>query len=202
MADNDVETPTARERAKTERQDALVRAASALFARKGFGAVSIEELGAAVGVSGPALYRHFAGKQALLGEILVGASERLLEGGRTVIAAHDDPGDQLDALVRFHVAFALADADVIRVQDRDLENLHDPDRHRVRRLQREYVELWTRVLQHRHPDVPATHLRVRAHAVFGLINSTPHSVRGLRGAPGDQTVGAILHDLALRALDA
>ena len=83
MADNDVETPTARERAKTERQDALVRAASALFARKGFGAVSIEELGAAVGVSGPALYRHFAGKQALLGEILVGASERLLEGGRT-----------------------------------------------------------------------------------------------------------------------
>ena len=60
----------------------ILQVAAGLFARHGFHGVSIADLGAAVGVSGPALYRHFPGKEALLEEILVGISERLLAGGR------------------------------------------------------------------------------------------------------------------------
>lgn len=191
---------TERDRAKAGRQAALLREAARLFAERGFSGVSLEDLGAAVGVSGPAVYRHFANKQALLGAILVGVSERLLSGGRQVVADDADPRRQLAALVSFHVDFALSDADVIRVQDRDLASLSEDDRALVRRLQREYVQLWMEVLARLHPERSEADLRVRAHACFGLINSTPHSMRGTRQPPSDRTVRPILESMALAAL--
>lgn len=191
---------TDRDRAKADRHAALLHEAARLFAERGFASVSLEELGAAVGVTGPAVYRHFANKQAMLGAILVGVSERLLAGGREVVETRTTPTERLDGLVRFHVDFALADADVIRVQDRDLESMSDDDRHTVRRLQREYVEVWVGVLDDLRPGSDAAELRVRAHACFGLINSTPHSVRALRDAPDQTAVRGILESMARTAL--
>jgi AcrR family transcriptional regulator len=191
---------TERDRAKADRQAAILHEAARLFAERGFSGVSLEDLGAAVGVSGPAVYRHFANKQALLGAILLRVSERLLAGGQDVLVREADPRAQLAALVAFHVDFALSDADVIRVQDRDLASLNDADRSRVRRLQREYVELWIRVLAHLHPDHADAELRVRAHACFGLINSTPHSMRSARQSPSDRAVRPVLESMAIAAL--
>lgn len=180
-------TPTAREQAKADRRAALLAAAARLFAERGFERVSIDDLGAAVGVSGPAVYRHFAGKQAVLAALLVDASAGLLDGGRAVLAASAPDGvatsipdarRALAALVAFHVDFAVANPDVIRVQSTDLESLADADRHTVRALQRQYVELWVDVLATLHPGEARPQLRTRAHAAFGLMNSTPHSARG------------------------
>lgn len=191
---------TDRSRAKADRQSAIVHEAARLFAARGFTGVSLEDIGTAVGVSGPAVYRHFANKQALLGAILIRVSERLLAGGREVAAGAGSAPDALDDLVRFHVDFALDQPDVIRVQDRDLPSLGDADRSTVRRLQREYIEVWLEVLRRVHPDRPIEDLRVRAHATFGLINSTPHSTRGVR-TPGPEGVRSILHVMALAALN-
>ena len=203
MAEAANELPTRRSRAKADRRSALLRAAAELFAERGFNGVSLEDLGAAAGVSGPAVYRHFAGKQAVLGALLVGVSEHLLSGGQSVGAGAAADDEALLGLVRFHVDFALNNPDVIRVQDRDLTSLADADRAAVRSLQRTYVELWVQVLSRLHPGVDAASLRIRAHAVFGLINSTPHSGR----APGSDAtrlsrtkVGTILEQLASAAL--
>ncbi len=193
---------TERNRAKADRHAAILHEAAALFAERGFSGVSLEDIGGAVGVSGPALYRHFANKQALLGAILVEVSERLLAGGRAVLDDHDGPVDQLDAIIAFHVEFALRDADVIRVQDRDLASLSDDDRHTVRRLQREYVEVWIGILSALHPDRDEDDLRVRAHACFGLINSTPHTVRATRTRSGERDVRGILRSMARASLTA
>jgi hypothetical protein len=64
----------------------------------------------------------------------------------------------------------------------------------VRRLQRDYLELWVAVLQEIEPALTAELGRVRAHAVFGLLNSTPHSGTG-------QIARAELNRLARSALD-
>jgi AcrR family transcriptional regulator len=187
------EAPTLRSRAKANRREALLAAAARLFAERGYNGVSLEELGAAAGVSGPAVYRHFEGKQALLGALLVGVSEHLSSGGQAVVAAAPDDAAALRALVQFHVDFALSNPDVIRVQGQDLGNLADDDRHAVRALQRTYVELWVQVLARLHPDVDTASLRIRAHAAFGLINSTPHSAR-------TTDTRAILEQMALAGL--
>lgn len=187
------EAPTLRSRAKANRREALLAAAARLFAERGYNGVSLEELGAAAGVSGPAVYRHFDGKQALLGALLVGVSENLSSGGQAVVAAASDDTAALRALVQFHVDFALSNPDVIRVQGQDLGNLAEDDRHAVRALQRTYVELWVEVLGRLHPGVDTASLRIRAHAAFGLINSTPHSAR-------TTDTRAILEQMALAGL--
>lgn len=192
---------TSRSQAKADRRQSLLDAAARLFAEHGFGGVSMEDLGAAAGVSGPAVYRHFSGKQAVLGALLVGVSENLLSGGKAQIASASDPMHALTGLVRFHVEFALQNPDVIRSQDRDLAQLVDTDRIAVRSLQRSYVELWVGVLSELRDEDVAT-LRVRAHAVFGLINSTPYSTRahGVASRPPLRTIGDLLEQMALAAL--
>jgi len=187
---------TPRRQAKAHRRSALLNAAATLFAQSGFNGVSIEDLGAAVGVSGPAVYRHFSGKQAMLAALLIDVSEDLVTGGRAVVTATTDAAAAVRGLVRFHVQFALSNPDVIRVQDRDLDSLAEADRHRVRLLQREYVELWVQVLNRVHPAVDVALLRIRAHATFGLLNSTPHSAR----AASQPAVRALLEEMALAAL--
>src|SRR5947209_6565640 len=132
---------TERSRQKADRRVRLLRAAARLFAERGFHGVSIEDLGAAAEISGPAVYRHFPNKDAMLAALLVGVSERLLEGGREEVAAADSPEDALRRLVAFHTEFALSDPELISVQGRDLPNLSTPAARQVRRLQREYVEV-------------------------------------------------------------
>lgn len=193
---------TDRDRAKADRHAALLHEAARLFAEHGFGGVSLDDLGAAVGISGPAIYRHFANKQAVLGAVLVQVSERLLEGGRAQVSAQSRAEARLDGLIAFHVDFAVREADVIRVQDRDLASLTDEDRAAVRRLQRSYVELWVDVLRQLHPERSAEALRVAAHAAFGLINSTPHSARGAEAAVPDAAIREVLTTMASAALRA
>ncbi|MGQ0573189.1 MAG: SACE_7040 family transcriptional regulator [Pseudonocardia sp.] len=177
------------------RREQILAVAAQLFARHGFHGVSIADLGAAVGVSGPALYRHFPGKEALLAEMLVGISEHLLAGGTARAAASDDPREVLAALVEFQVEFALREPELIVVQDRDLANLPADARRRVRKLQRTYVEIWVDTLRRIHPDLPADAARVAAHGAFGLLNSTPHS-----GSGDTAGAAAVLSRMALAAL--
>jgi AcrR family transcriptional regulator len=161
---------------RPSRREQILQAAAQLFAERGSRAVGVDDIGAAVGVTGPAIYRHFASKDAMLAEMLVRISERLLEGGADRVAdAGADPAAQLRALIAFQVDFALDNPALITVQDRDLGSLPASDAAQVRRLQRRYVEVWVTVLARVHPEADAATCRAQAHAVFGLINSTPHS---------------------------
>jgi len=182
--------------AATGRREQILTVAARLFARHGFHGVSIADLGAAVGVSGPALYRHFPGKEALLAEMLVGISEHLLAGGRERATVDADARATLEALVDFHLDFALTSPDLIVVQDRDLANLPPEPRRRVRLLQRTYVEIWVDVLREITPGLTPEAARIAAHGAFGLLNSTPHS--GARGSTRE--VAALLRGMALTAL--
>ena len=158
------------------RREQILQAAARLFAERGSRAVGVDDVGAAVGVTGPAIYRHFASKDAMLAEMLLRISERLLEGGTArVAAAGDDAMAQLRTLIAFQVDFALDNPALITVHDRDLGSLADEDAAQVRRLQRRYVEVWVDVLGRLHTDSDTATNRARAHAVFGLVNSTPHS---------------------------
>jgi AcrR family transcriptional regulator len=181
-------TPAAasrRSRAKSDRRSQLIAAAERLVAERGFLAVRLEDIGAAAGVSGPAIYRHFPNKEAMLVELLVGISTRLLAGATEVVANAADLKTALDALIDFHLDFALGESDLIRIQDRDLGHLPAPAKRQVRKAQRQYVEIWVDVLRQTDDTLSEADARLMAHAAFGLLNSTPHSVRPTPGKASD-----------------
>ena len=177
------------------RRDEILETAAELFARRGFHGVSVADLGAACGISGPALYKHFPSKDAMLAEMLVSISDELLRVGRARSRDEHDPRRALAALVDWHVEFALHNKPLIVVQDRDWDSLPDEARERVRSLQRRYVDLWVSRMQEAEPGLPRAEARARAHATFGLINSTPHSA-----LLPERQMHTLLASMALRAL--
>ncbi|MFI1238200.1 SACE_7040 family transcriptional regulator [Nocardia salmonicida] len=189
---------TRREQLKAQRREQLLAAGARLIADRGFFGVRLDDLGAAVGISGPAVYRHFANKEALLVELLVGISERLLSGGRAVVDESPSAASALTALVDFHLDFAFGNPELIRIQDRDLDNVPANDRRILRRTQRQYVEIWVGVLRELSPGLPEEAARIQAHAAFGLINSTPHSA----SAASASRARPVLRQMALAALSA
>ncbi|WP_146363376.1 TetR/AcrR family transcriptional regulator [Arthrobacter yangruifuii] len=199
---SEAERLTGRSLAKASRRAVMLDAAASLFAERGYNGVSIEELGAAAGVSGPAVYRHFSGKPAVLSALLIGVSEDLLEGGQAVASGSETPEEALRGLVEFQVDFALRQPDVIRVQDRDLGSLPENDARRVRSLQRQYVEVWVEALAALHPGSDLPSLRHRAQGVFGLINSTSHTVHGRISGPETASLRTLLDRMAWAALTA
>ncbi|EST37987.1 hypothetical protein N566_09900 [Streptomycetaceae bacterium MP113-05] len=201
----DMTTTATGSRAAPTRREQILREAARLFAERGFHGVGVDEIGAAVGISGPGLYRHFAGKDAMLAELLVGISERLHEGGRARVAesaaAGLAPEAVLDALIAGHIDFALDDRSLITLHDRELDRLRDGDRKQVRKLQRQYVELWVGAVRAVYPGLTELESRVSVHTVFGLLNSTPH-LPGVSSLPDRATTAALLHRLARGALSA
>ena len=181
----------------TSRADQILQAAAQLFAERGYGATGIDDVGAAAGVSGPAIYWHFKGKQALLAAMLIDVSERLLVGGRACVATAQDAEVALAALVHEQVAFALDHPDLIVVHARELRHLDVEQAHAVRLLQRQYVDVWVDVLRRCYPRVGRPRLVAAAQAAIGLINSTPYVGRVNR-----RTLAPMLHDMALAALHA
>jgi AcrR family transcriptional regulator len=187
---------TARQQLKADRRDALLAAAKRLIAKHGYLGVRLEDIGGAAGVSGPAVYRHFASKDAVLAALLVEISHTLHDGGERIRQSAASPAQALLDLVAYQVDFALADPELILIYDRDRFHLPAEDLHDVRRTQRAYVEIWVDVIRAAAPSGSVAEDRTRAHAVIGLINSAPR-------IPGPSRTGAtreVLNRMALGAI--
>ena len=177
------------------RRQQILDAAADLFAQHGFRGVSIYQIGGAVGISGPALYRHFSSKDAVLAEMLIGISEHLLQRGRELAAGSEAGQGTLQGLIEMQVEFALDHPALITVHFRDIDSLAPQERRKVRRLQRQYVEIWAEAIRAMAPGTGESAARSAAHAVFGLINSTPHISQLSRAE-----TGALLRRMAFGAV--
>ena len=169
-------------RSRLSRRDELLSVAADLFAERGFAKVTVDDIGNAVGVSGPALYHHFDGKESLLGEMLVRISEVLLAQASTIVD-NVSLRDALDPIIAMHVDFAVDHRSLITVHFRDLVNARKSDQRRVKDLQSAYVDIWVDIVDAQHStELDVKDERAAVHAVLGLINSTPFSGRLRRDA--------------------
>jgi AcrR family transcriptional regulator len=174
-----------RSRARSEaRREEILDAAARLFAERGYHGVTIDDIGAAVGMTGPGIYRHFVGKEDVLAQMLLRISVRLRDEGARRVEAAPDAAGALEALLRWHVEFSLRQPALITVHGRELGNVPEPARRQVRRLQRLYVQEWVGVVSELLPGASQARLRVAVHAAIGLLNSTPYSL-GYSARPGD-----------------
>jgi AcrR family transcriptional regulator len=154
------EAATARGRVRRER---LLHATAELVADRGFHAVGIADIGAAAGVTGSAIYRHFPNKTQLLVAIL----DRLVD---ELLGAASRAGG-VEELVGAHVEFALDNRAFIAVWSQEAHHLPADDRRRLRRKQRVYVERWADALEAERPGLGRDETRARVQAALGLLNS-------------------------------
>ncbi len=156
----------------TPRRELLLTAATELFAAKGYHAVGIDDIGAAAGITGPGVYRHFAGKQALLEALCDRAMTRMLDGARRTRDAHPDPADGLAGLVDLHVDFAVDERALLGVWVREQRALSDDVRRSLRRRQREYEQVWRGPAAALRGDLSEPEAGVVVVAALALLNAT------------------------------
>jgi len=186
----------ARARPRGSRRADFLQVAAELFAERGYGGTSVDDVGARLGVSGPAVYWHFDSKESLLTLMLSDISDRLLAGGTRCMKEAVSPADALVSLLRWQIEFALGHPELITVHARDLAHVPQPARRQIRRTQRLYVEQWVDALGGIAPDVSPELRRAATHATIGLINSTPYLGDGLSRT----AKAALLERMALASL--
>jgi AcrR family transcriptional regulator len=175
------------------RREQLLDAAAGLFASRGYHDVGIDDIGAAAGITGPGVYRHFAGKQALLEHLCDRAMSRMLDGALGVSRR-----GTLEELVDLHVSFAVGERALVGVWAREQRALSDEVRRSLRRRQRAYEQVWREVLLGVRPELPPDEAQVVVSATLGLLN-TSALVDTAVPAP---RLAALLRSAALAALRA
>jgi AcrR family transcriptional regulator len=178
-----------------QRRERILASATSLFEENGFHGAGIDDIAAAAGVTGPAIYRHFKNKDAVLVALFDRLSERLA-AILDKVASHG-PREALETLVRLHVRLAFEERALIVVYISEERNLPEPERRRVRRFQRAYVEAWADLLRPLRPDQSDDERRTAVHAAIGLLNSTGY--RRQVGLPRGQAE-ELLTRMALVAL--
>ena len=176
-------TPITARSARTRdpaRKQRILDAAADLVARNGFSAVSMEDIGGAVGITASAIYRHYDSKTAVLVAMFDRVIDRLLSEGQQVAAAHQaSPRDALLRLIDGQIDFVVDDRDVAQVYFREIANLPEADRRSLRRKQRLYLEEWVHLLTELRPGLDDSAARTIVHCAIGAIQSTLQHSAGL-----------------------
>jgi AcrR family transcriptional regulator len=152
------------------RREAVLAAATQLFRERGYHAVSMEDIGAAVGIAGPSVYRHFAAKADLLYAACVRMADRLAEQADAARSAGAAPADALARLVRSYVGTALAHRDLLAVYAAEAASLPEQDRAALRRPQRAYVQRWVDAVRATPGAPPEPEARIAVHAGLTVAN--------------------------------
>jgi AcrR family transcriptional regulator len=149
----------------------ILDAAAKLFYERGYHAVKVDEIGAMVGVTGPALYRHFSGKDHLLATLYHEALDELF----LRLSGHmEDAHKELEALIHAQAQFAVEHRELLGVYTREDRSLADPWRTEVARRTGAHMKRWTGVLARCYPDRSEEEISCAAYAAVGLLHSVAH----------------------------
>jgi AcrR family transcriptional regulator len=184
--------------AEPSRREELLSVATRLFQQRGFHAVSMEDIGAAAGMAGPSIYRHFDSKASLMLAAAYRMADALEVDVRRALAAATDPADALHRIVASYVDIVANSDGVVMQYGQELAAVSERHRTELRKRQRDYVAHWVRLLCTTQPDVPEAQARITVHAALTVINDLPRT-RSVRTRPA---LAAELTELAMTVLHA
>lgn len=171
--------PLSPEFERIARPERLIGAAGRLFNIRGYAAVGIEDIGAAVGVSGPALYHHFASKADLLNEIIVRNEQWIGLYTSRALAEGRDAREAVHLLMESFVGFALQQPDLLGTTVSEVGHLPEPQATRYRRIHRDGILNWARLLQTAHTELPLLEARILIQAIGTVVIDAVRNPRAL-----------------------
>ncbi len=173
------------------RRDQILNAAATLFRRRGYHAVGIDDIGAEVGVSGPAVYRHFPSKQALLESVIAAYVSGLADERRSRAQADPDHEHVLDAAI----AVGARLPDHLVAYNRELRSLDVAEHERIVALGSDVRSGWVAYLRNHGVEHHSDAGTLRLLAIAGVLLHTALTRTGSkrrRAALAEELVDAIL----------
>ncbi|MFJ8917046.1 TetR/AcrR family transcriptional regulator [Amycolatopsis sp. NPDC102389] len=163
------------------RREQILAAATELFGQRGFRSVSMEEIGAAAGIAGPSVYRHFPSKAALMVAIGHRAADRLALGAERALRT-DDERDALRRLAASYVHTLLRTPELLVSFSGSPMELPERDKADLIRVQRDYVARWIALTSEVHPELSLREVKITVHAALTIANDLART-RRVNGRP-------------------
>lgn len=158
------------------RREQVLGAATGLFAQRGFHDVSMEDIGAAAGIAGPSVYRHFPSKAALMVAIGHRAADRLALAAERALQAPDEHS-ALCRLAGSYVHTILHTPELLVSFSADRVTMPDRDKADLLRVQRDYVAQWVTLLSAVRPELPPREAKITVHAALTIANDLARTRR-------------------------
>jgi AcrR family transcriptional regulator len=175
--------PKPRRSKPATRPDEILDRALALFAERGYTEVSIDDIGAAVGIAGPSVYNHFPSKLAILVEAMMRGYDVLLDAMQSGKIEGRNPAEVLRRVSDAYVAQTLDHPDLIGVLITEAVHLVGPGgSEAIRDAQRSYIQAWVDLAVANNGDDP-TVARIKVQAAQMMVNDVARTAR-LRRIPG------------------
>lgn len=178
------------------RREMILTEAARLFHRKGFQSTGIDEIGAAVGITGPGVYRHFESKQDLLAAILERGMTRHQEIVAEARGCGLPPREALRRLVELSADATAHNRDLAVVLFQEARNLGPSELTRFTRIQRGFIAEWVQMVRTARPELSEEDARVAVRAAAGLLNSVAYFTTSMP----PERLGRLLADMALASL--
>jgi AcrR family transcriptional regulator len=153
------------------RRERILLAAATVVASNGYAAANLTEIGAAAGIGGTGIYRHFRNKAALAAALLDRLLDQLVSHATAITAEYPDPDRAIDALVLDHLQTAVNERELFQIYLRESAILPPDDLRRIRRKMRRYVDEWVSVMSRIYPEVSDAELRTTIQAAIGALQS-------------------------------
>lgn len=179
-----------------ERERAILDAAAELFYESGFHGVGMDAIGRRAGLSGPAIYRTFAGKDELLATLLHETLDHLIAWSSVV---SDDPQQDLENLIRHEVEVTVTNRHLISIYQREVRSLVEPWKRQYLRRMRTYADRWESAVSRRYPEASSESVVMSVQAVLGLIHSVTYWPAAVLSSTN---LNSFVQSLALEALEA
>jgi AcrR family transcriptional regulator len=173
------QSPGRDRRRDPKRRQRILTEAAELVAERGYHEVGMADIGAAAGITGSAVYRHFQGKSAVLVAMFDRVIDELSREASDLVRSDSEPLVTLRGLIQTQVRFVLTERTLAQVYHNEITNLPEEDRRRLRRKQRLYIEEWVHVLTQLRPDLSDAMARALVHASVGAIQSVLFFQSGL-----------------------
>jgi AcrR family transcriptional regulator len=153
------------------RQNLILKVAAELFAEHGYDRVSINDIGEAAEISGPAIYRYFSSKEELLVSIYERVYFRNKEAISALLATKKSPRDLVRSLIDHQIQIATEEPEKIRIIDAEERQLPLDAAERLRMEANQSLKVWRNVVREVRPDLKPDEVELTLHAVLALINS-------------------------------
>jgi AcrR family transcriptional regulator len=179
MTDAPARASAAPRRRDPQRRQRILAAAAELVAERGYHEVGMSDIGAAAGIVGSGIYRHFDGKSAVLVAMFDRVIDDLTRGAAEILSRGLEPAQTLKEFIAAHVRITLEDRMLMRVYHNEIASLPTDDNRRLRRKQRIYLEERVHILSLLRPEADDAVVRALVHAGIGAVHSTLFYQSGL-----------------------
>lgn len=126
---------------------AVVDAALTLFSERGYHGTALSQVAKKLGLRTPSLYNHMTSKQALLQDVMIRTTDRVLADFHDAIEGKESPTEQLRSAIEAYVAGHIRFSREALIVNRDMSSLEEPVRSQVLSRSRQHERAIRAIIQ-------------------------------------------------------